>query len=46
MLEQNKENPPAAIAIACQRQLEWIEDPKLRERVQQHIKTKVKEANK
>jgi hypothetical protein len=35
--ETNLSNPPATIAAACVRVLAWVEDPKLRNQIEQHI---------
>jgi hypothetical protein len=43
--ETNLSNPPAAIAAACERALAWVEDPKLRKQIEQHIE-QLSETNK
>lgn len=36
-VEQNRENPPVYILAVCRRALEWVEDPKLRNNIEQRI---------
>jgi hypothetical protein len=41
--DTNVTNHPAHILAACRRQLEWIDDPKLRKQVEQRIEQIKKE---